>query len=373
MLKHKKVVYILIGIILMAIVALICKYAGQKTVDAYEVRKGNVQKTIEVRGTVELQNKEIVYSQLSGTIAELKVEEGDIVEPGFILGHYDSQDWQLAHEKALAQLKHDQALEDVVWEEYNYKKELFEKNRVLYESGAIPKQDIKDLESQLNIAKLNAQGAKAGKEQAEVALQEINNSMEKLVICSDSGGIVLTKYIEDGAVVQTGVPLVEIGDNTTLYIRADILSDDATEIELGQEARISGDILGNSVIQGKIYYIAPKAEKNISSLGVEQQRIEVRIKVNDVMEKFKAGYGVDVDIVTDEKKNTLYIPEEAVFNLNGADSIFVINEGRLQLRAVQLGIENKDYQEILSGLSVGEQVVIDPTEDLKPGMRVKIQ
>lgn len=371
MLKHKKVVYILLGIVVMAIIALISNYARQQTVDAFPVRKGEIQKIIEVRGIVELGNKETVYSQLTGTIEELKVEEGDKVHPGFIAGSFSSQDLKLAQDKALAQLKHAQAVEAAAWEEYTYKKELYEKNEVLYESGAIPKQDLKELETQLNITELKARGDKAAREQAEVALQEITNNMEKLIISSDSGGVILTKYVEEGAVVQAGAPLLEIGDNTTVYIRVDVLSDDVTEMELGQEAIISGDVLGLSTIKGKIYYIAPKAEKSISSLGVEQQRVEVRIKIQDMLEKFKAGYGVDVDIVIGEKKDTLYIPEKAIFKLNGTDTVFVIEGERLELRTVQKGIENTDYTEVLAGVAEGEQVVLDPPEDLKPGMRVR--
>lgn len=98
-----------------------------------------------------------------------------------------------------------------------------------------------------------------------------------------------------------------------------MLVDDISKIKIGQNAIISGDAIDDRKLQGKVYYIAPRAESRVSSLGVEQQRIEVRIRFDNHLLKLKPGYVLDTDIITTEKPSTIYVPDKAVFELDGKD------------------------------------------------------
>lgn len=130
-------------------------------------------------------------------------------------------------------------------------------------------------------------------------------------------------------------------------------------------------MLNDGKIDGEVYYIAPKAESSVSSLGVEQQRVEIRLRYDNGTLNLRPGYGLDVDIITDERQSTLYVPGKAVFDMNGKDCVFIVNDGKLVLRQVAKGIENNDYIEITKGISEGDIVVVDPGNSLKPGARVK--
>jgi len=197
--------------------------------------------------------------------------------------------------------------------------------------------------------------------------------VDRAKIYANLKGTVLSKYVSEGDMVQPGTPVFELGDDTLVYISVSVLSDDAVKIKEGQRAIISGDALKDQEIEGKVYYIAPKAEASVSTLGVEQQRVEVRISFDNSSLNLKGGYGVDVKIITDERNSTLYVPYKALFQTNGKDSAFVVHNNKLSLQTVKKGIENNDSIEIIEGISEGDTVVVDPDSSLKPGMRVKKQ
>ncbi|HOD42300.1 MAG TPA: efflux RND transporter periplasmic adaptor subunit, partial [Candidatus Wallbacteria bacterium] len=281
--------------------------------------------------------------------------------------------------------------------DYNYKKDLYKKMIELNRSGSISEQNRKDTKNQydaaenlfleserrVKIAEYNLallkkgssehliKAAEASVEQAAAAVDEIAHDIEKASIASPIDGIILSKNFEPGSFVQPGALLFEIGDTSSAHIRADVLTDDIAKIAIGRTAYIAGDILAKDSIEAKVSYIAPKAFTKVSSLGVEQQKIEVRLKYDKAGHDFRPGYEFDVNIVSRNKKNALYVPYKAVFEFDGRASMFLIENERLVLREAVTGIENDEYIEILSGAAENEIVIIDPPNSVKPGMKIK--
>jgi HlyD family secretion protein len=392
-------------------------------VETCKAEKGKIQDYVELRGQVVLDQKETVYSEVSGKILRINVEAGDKVQADTVLLQLDPRDADLSLDRAYAdyhaacialenlkrhvkpeeikqaelQITQGETMVQSNQKDYDYKREKLERFRKLCREGAISKQDLKDMEMQviaaegalrdaqqrLKIAQSNRDliskgaskteivAAEAEVTRAKVQIEEFKNNRGRGTILAGLKGTVLAKLTEEGAVVQPGTPLFEIGNQESSYIKVDLLSDDAIKLRLGQKAVITGDALNDREIGGEVYYIAPKAVTTLSSLGVEQQRVEVRIRFDNRRYHFQSGYGFDVKLVIREKPNAIYIPEKAVFEMDGRDHVFVIREGKLELRAVKIGIENDDYYEILSGVMTGDRVVVEPDNSLKPGMKVK--
>jgi HlyD family secretion protein len=386
------------------------------------VYPGTFQEYIELRGIVELDGSETVFSEVSGRVLSICVDEGDWVEKGAELARLDTTELILGLEKAksvyegaiasledlkrsvkpeeLRQAKHQLEQAEIAVEtarkDYQYQKERVDQLRALYLEGAISKQQLKDaeiqeaaaegalgdLERSIQISRENLSILEQGVseeavnasrslvEQARIQVSEAHNSLHKSRFFSGIHGRVLTKHVKEGVLLTPGTPVFTIGDPNTAYVKVDVLVDDAEKIKLGQKAIVSGDILGKRKINGLIYFIAPKAETKISSLGVEQQRLEMRIRLEE-LSNLQTGYGVDVRIITDEKDQALSVPDKAVFEIDGKDHVFIVNNRILELRNVQIGIENDDALEIVNGLKAGEVIVDDPETKLKPGMRVK--
>ena len=424
MFKKKNMIIGIVILIVIAGLVLAAVQANVADVRLEAVQKGDMQEDVELRGKVELRDKRKVYSKLAGIIDVIKGEEGHEVKAESSLLQMDIEDMDIALDRAYAsydaaqaslqelktsikpeqiqqaQVRLDQAKigEEAAQKDFDYKKGQLDKNRALYENGAIPEQSLKDTERLFETAESTLQNARqtvkaaqsslellrkgvsesavkaaeANVKQAGLQLEELRNNIGKANVYAGMKGTVLTKYAEEGMAVQPGTLLFEIGNYDTAYIRVDVLVDDAANIDIGQKAILSGDVIKDNRIEGEVYYIAPKAESQISSLGVEQQRIEMRIKYDNTKANLKPGYGIDVDIITKENPAALFVPDKAVFKLDGQESVFVVNDdGKLVLRAVKTGMENEDDVEILEGLTEGDQVVGDPENNLEPGMKVK--
>ena len=389
------------------------------------VKRGNIIELAELQGKVELDRNEKIYARLEGFIDEVYASEGVKVEAGSKLLEISADDLEFAISKAEAaysasksqleslknsikpehimiseaQLEQAKAAEKAALKDLNNKKDNCEKLRILYENGAFSEKDLLDAETMLAAALSSFKNAEqavkisqynldilregvSGDEikalesnvkAAKTQLEELKNNMGRIKLYSSIKGIVLKKNAEKGQAVLQGVFLFEIGDYDSAYIRADVLVDDIRKIELGQKAVISGEVLNDEIIPGEVCYIAPKADSKVSSLGIEQQRVEVRIKFDNKELKLKPGYTLDIDIAVREKSNTLYVPDKSVFEMNGKDSVFVVRNNRLEPRVIVSGIENDDFIEVVSGVSEGETVVIDPDSELKPGKRIKFK
>ncbi len=386
-----------------------------------KVKKDNLREYIKLRGKVEYENKATIYSQLAGVI-DFNVKEGDVVKKDVKIASIDSTELNIAlngavaaskaAEANLAEIRSGTKAEELsqaaerceqakiafnsALTDFNYKKDLYNKMSQLKKSGSVSEQSQKDIKNQydaawnfymeaertVKIAEYNLAILKRGAsehviaasryalEQAQAAVNDIKDKLRKTTVFSVIDGVLLSKYYEPGSYVMPGVLLFETGDTDSAYIRADVLTDDISKVKIGGAAVIGGDILSGGSFEAAIFYIAPKAFTKVSSLGVEQQKIEVRLNYDKTNNTFRPGYEFDVDIVANEKTGAKYIPYKAVFDLDGRDSVFVVENNRLILREVKTGIENDDFIEIISGLEENETVVTDPPSKLKPGMKI---
>jgi HlyD family secretion protein len=149
------------------------------------------------------------------------------------------------------------------------------------------------------------------------------------------------------------------------------LAGEAVDIRVGNEALVSGDILDDSVIRGRVKKVFPQAVKVLSQLGVEQQRVPVEIELLESHQNLRPGFGVDVEVITGEAKDALLVPSDAVFEMDGRDYVFVVEDKKAVLRQVNVGLGNRDWTQILDGLSEKETVIVDPPKEVEVGTRIK--
>jgi HlyD family secretion protein len=372
MFKNKAFMGLSIGVAVITVGYLFNHFQATE-VQVGTVRRGELAEYIEVRGKVEMDRKELISSKWPGVIDDILVGEGSLVRP----------DTQIITLKVLnmgnaaAELEKARISAKTALLDYNYKKEKLEKYQKLYLEGIVSAEEIKDME----MAVIAAEAIRIETEQqykivADNLLVNVNTGSDpvsgRLAVRAGISGKILAKYIENGASIQPGTPLFEVErENSAYYIRADVLTDDAVKLKLGQTAILTGEALDDTEFFGEVAYIAPKAETVLSSLGVEQQRVEVRISYPDQDLPLKLGYGVDVKIIAGLEPDTLFVPEKAVFEKDSVDHVLAIRDNKLKLLPIKTGIENDDYIQVLEGLNEGDKIVVDPDNKLKPGMKVK--
>ncbi len=372
MFKNKTITGLTIGLAIVAVGYLFNHFQATE-VQVGTTLRGELAEYIEVRGKVEKDRREIISSKWSGVVGDILVKEGSVVHPNTpLLTLKVLNSGSAAAEMEKARISAKAALRD-----FNYKNEKLEKYRKLYLEGIVSEEEINDLEMSVTAAEaIRIEAEQQYKIVAENLLVNVKPGLEpgngRLAVRAGITGKILAKYIDSGASIESGAPLFEVErENSAYYIRADVLTDDAVKLKLGQTAILTGEVLNDSELPGRIVYIAPKAETTLSSLGVEQQRVEVRINYPYLDLPLKLGYGVDVKIIAALEADTLFVPDKAVFEKDGADHVLAIIDNKLKLIQIETGIENDDYIQILKGLQEGDKIVVEPDNKLKPGMRVK--
>ena len=214
--------------------------------------------------------------------------------------------------------------------------------------------------------------------EAVARLQQVQQDQQRGTLVSPVDGVVLARHVTNERYISAGTVLLEIGRLEDLEVEAEVLSQDVVDVKRGNEVEIYGPAIGDPPARGVVTRIYPAGFTKISSLGVEQQRVMVIMKMNDndlqrvINER---GLGVDfrvrVRIFTQQKSRALTLPRSALFRGGNGDwQVFVVRRGRAQRIALKLGLINDNLAEVVEGLQQGETVVLAPESGLTDGQRV---
>jgi HlyD family secretion protein len=214
--------------------------------------------------------------------------------------------------------------------------------------------------------------------EAEVQMREAQKDAKLGSMTSPVDGVVLERAVTGERPVTAGTVLLRIGRWEDLEIEADVLSQDVVRVKPAQRVGITGPAIGPEAATAEVSRIYPAGFTKTSSLGVEQQRVKVIIKLApDDLKRLReqndlgVAYRVRVRIFTAESSGGLIIPRSALFRGSKNDwRVFVIRSGRAHLQAVKVGLSNDEQAEIHSGLNEGDQVILAPETNLSEGQSV---
>lgn len=411
--ENMKKKLLFIGVPAIAIIAAVGYFisiSGALEVNASRVIKGDIAEFVEERGTVLVRDSLGVFSPVSGEVLQVLVSSGDVVNEGENLVKLDgkqavrqlaeldaqiiSAQAQLNDAKRAGNVNSIASLElDIAELSANIKEDESKLNdlKALYDAGALSQEEYRGAERALESQKLALQKLKLQLNQLrspvsqniitqyESILKQLQIKRESLLdlqgdfeITAGIPGTVMNLQVNRGEYLQPGMRIMEIGDISKLYIDSDVLVGDIKGVEEGTKALISSKDLGISNIPGKVKLIHPNAFSKVSDLGIEQKRIKVEIELDGPAEELKPGYDMEIKLITNESNDTLIIPENSVFKLDGKIFVFVEVNGRAELREVTTGLKSGRQIEVLSGLSEGELVIESPDPKLEEGARIKL-
>lgn len=220
------------------------------------------------------------------------------------------------------------------------------------------------------------------KAEAVARAEEALLRRRRRAIYSPVEGVLLKRTVVSPQALPAGAELAEVGSIQDLRVEADLLSEDAVELRIGQPAEIYGPAVGREAgkgLPGTIELVEPEGFEEISSLGVEEQRVRVAIELPEktretLVRDRKVGveYAVRVRIEVESATDAVYVPRTALYRAaDGSRRVFVVADGRLQERAVKTGILTDEFAEIVEGLSEGVLVALAPQNSYRDGMKAR--
>jgi len=191
-----------------------------------------------------------------------------------------------------------------------------------------------------------------------------------LHLVSPIDGVVLKVLARSEQAVAPGVPITEVGDPQDLEIAVDLLSSDAPKLKNGSKVEIS-DWGGKNTLTASIRRIDPAAVTKISSLGIEEQRVDVILDLETVPEQLGHGYHVLAKLEIWSGDAVLQVPIGALFRANGNWAVFVLQDDKAIMRTLTIDHMSDQSAEVLEGLSENEKVVLYPSDLLEDGSLIQ--
>lgn len=353
-------------------------------VEVGEVTRGPIEATIDSDGVTRVVDRYQIAAPVTGMLLRLQVREGDAVQAGQLLARIEpvpldpQAEVRARAAVAAAQARLAEANERAVQAEglANQSARTAERTRVLASEGAVSAEarERADLEAE-NAARENmaartrVTAAASELEAARAALGDLEDGGVAANVVAPAAGRVLRVYERSDRVVPAGTPLLDVGDARALEVVVDVLSTDAVRISEGMPIRIE-EWGGDSALVGRVRQVEPSAFTRISTLGVEEQRVNVIGEVTEVPPALGDGFRVEARIVTWSATDALRVPSTALFREGEGWRVFVVEGGRARVRELRIGQRAVAATEVLDGLTEGDRVVLFPPDDLQDGSRI---
>ncbi len=209
-------------------------------------------------------------------------------------------------------------------------------------------------------------------EETRSALDIEQRNLDRAVIKSPIDGVVLNRHQTRAQYLQAGTPLLTVGRLDDLEVTAEVLTERAAHISPGDPVDVYGEAVPDGPIPGKVSRVYPAGFKKISSLGVEQQRVKVAIKLDRRPPRLGVEFRVHVRIYYDEAADALTLPRTALFRGHQGDwQVMVVRQGVTKLQTIKVGLMNDEQAQILEGLTAQDAVVARPSREIVEGMNVE--
>ncbi len=372
-----------------------------------EAKLQPIQDHVFASGRVRLCAKQEFYTFTGTTVQELNVSPGDRVSKGQVLGLLNADELEDDYNEAKANFIAQEANlnkaiypreEEVAQERANYQRtqadymntqKNYERKKLLFEQGAISEKEFDEAlldmavkEAEFKIAgeklKMKESGPvgheltalKAQIEQARYRFEQEENKLNKTVLRAEMDGVVTAVEVALGDYVQPGTRLLTIGDTGQLEVTAGVSEADSGKLKPGQKVKVTTAAQPDREYSGTLQSVSPGAVAAKTAERGSQIEVPVIVKIDGDAEGLRPGYTVDLTITALDRDSALVVPYESVVEKEGVKNVFVVENQAARLREVSTGVDTALFTEILSGLSEGETVVVDPGEKLQDGSRV---
>jgi HlyD family secretion protein len=350
------------------------------------VRRGPLEALIDAQGVTRLRDHYDIAAPITGLVQRASLRAGDVVDAGTVIGRIlppplDATTREQAQAQVTAARAHAaQAQTRVMQGEraFDQADRSTARLRAIAGAGAVSSNEMEQAElalsalrSELDAARDEKVAADAGVVAAQAALLGSGGSTSAVTLVrAPAAGRVLRVHETDQRVVLAGTPLLSIGDTRHLEVVIDLLSVDAVRVRPGAVVRIV-DWGDTAAIAARVRIIEPQGFTKVSALGVEEQRVQVICDVLDAPPALGGGYQVQARIITWRHGDVLQVPASALFRTGEQWQVYVIADGRAQLRNITVGHRGDGAAEIIAGLQDGERVIEFPSDRIRAGARVR--
>jgi RND family efflux transporter MFP subunit len=330
---------------------------GAALVTVFKVSKQRISEKLVFTGVIEAWQTMNVMPEIGGRIAKIYVEEGERVRKGQLLAELDTRAARLQTEQAEAAVAVAQA-------NYNDAAKNKERMERLIKENAVSEQQYEKI-------KLAFESAEALLNQARAAMNLAKYNLDVSIMEAPFGGVIASKNAEVGDVINpmmggfsatSGV--VTLMDFSRVKIEVDVSHQDVVRIKKGQPASMAVSALPERSFPGRVSVVNLTADP-----ATKKFHVEVSADNPDLL--LRPNTFGEITIVVSSHEDALVVPQNAILENK---YVFVVDEDNtVRRQEVNIGLENTDMVEILTGVQFGDRVVVEGSYGLDDGAKIEIK
>lgn len=383
--KRRLIIVFIVSIIIAALTWVFIQKMRGPLLLGYEVSQQPLVQTVVATGRVAAVSRAQVGSSITGVVLERRVYDGSYVQVGDILAVLRADDLEavlLEARAALAELRESSlphakvALREAEEKLLQARREV-QRRKVLSEQRAVSHEEMEQAVRAETIARAAAEQARLAVRSLEVGnpnetivrarIANAEAQLAKTVIRAEIAGTVLTHNVEPGDLVQPGRVLFEIARNDDTEIVVPLDEKNLEVLALGQSALCVADAYPARPFHAEVNFIAPRIDP-------QRGTIDTHLSLDPVPDFLRQDMTVSVNIETGRLDKAIVVPNEALTGIEGDKaSLWLVVDGHTKKEKVQLGLRGLTQSEVIDGLQIGDQILIDGRSTVSVGDRVRIK
>jgi RND family efflux transporter, MFP subunit len=295
----------------------------------------DLSEKISVNGRIDSENEVVIYSKAQAIVVRKHKKTGDVVSRGTIIAQLENN--VIRENLRLSELDFAKAEKDV------------ERFQNLASIGAVTVRELEDAQIVLR--------------SIESRITDLQDQLSNTTITSPTSGVINKDYFEEGTLLSVGSSVVDIVDNKTLRMVANVTEKEVLKLKVGMETTITTDVYPGGTFTGRIEAISPKSN--------DQYYYSVELAINHP--KLQPGmFATAIFSMNGNNHNTLVMSRESIVGGMKSPHVFVVRDGKAYKVAVQVGISEGTHIEIIDGISPDDTVVKSGQINLIDGSEISI-
>lgn len=393
-----------LSIIMVLIIVLIsgCGKKGEVEEDIEEnytpvetsiIKNENLYNNRKFIGRVVANEEVFVIPKVGGKVSHLNVELGDKVSKDQILFTLDQKDFSRNIDQTKTAINQasigiEQASKNIETAKINYDTALknkekteidYNRTKELYEEGAVAKSQLEQIEMAYTSSINQLKQAENQITQAEIALKQANNQLnqtqishnqavdglDNTVIKAPISGTLSTLDVKEGQLAGAGQVAATVVDTSKIYIKIDVIEDIVNKIKPGDNVSVKIPAISDEIFNSTISYVSPTAD-------VGNKLYSVKIYLNNDNNLIKQGMTGEVELALDKKENIIVLEKESILNDVNGDYVYILEDNKAVKKEVVVGLVSGDKVEVISGVNIGDELIIKGQHYVDDGSVVKV-
>lgn len=292
-----------------------------------------------------------ISAKVDGRIAGLYVDEGDFLSGGSVIALLDTDELAAQVLQAEGSLLSNRAsLEQAELE--------LRRTAALADQGALSAQSLDNARTKrdLYIGQVRA---------AEGNLSLLQTRLANANVLAPRDGIVVKRYVQSGAYVKTGNPIISLANVASLLAKATVGEAQIGQITVGSQVKVTLDALAGQEFAGTVTRISPAA-------AVPARTFIAEVTISNAAGILKPGMFAKVNASGTAHQDVVAVPEQSLVMREDQKTVFVITaDNKVQQRILKLGYVGGGWAEVLEGVQEGERIVVSGQNKIKDGAAVQ--